>query len=150
MASRKRKTPSPPQPRIYRDPNENLPTALVLAARDATGAHLKHFGLAEVIKVGTIAVEQYTSALAKKTPGATKLQLCKDILPVVIQSAVESGAIDALPAMRLQARIDSGLDVIEDFVNVYVAISKNPQFVQFREEVAEKCCKPKKSKQPAV
>lgn len=145
MASRKRKTPSPPIT-YYRDPNAQIAPELIAVVQQATKQHLKHFGLAEVIKVGTIAVEQYTAALAKKTPGATKLQLCKEILPVVIEAAVLNGMIEALPAMRLQARIDSGLDVIEDFVNVFVAISKNPEFIQFREEITEQCCTKKSKK----
>jgi hypothetical protein len=145
MASRKRKTPSPPI-QYFRDPNADLPVPLVLATRDAVKVHLKSFGLAEVIKVATIAVEQYTAMLPKKTPGASKLELCKQVLPFVIQAAVEEGMIEALPAMRLQARIDSGLDVIEDFINAFVAISKNPQFIQFREEITEKCCTKKTKK----
>lgn len=139
----KRRSPSIVE---YHDPNENLPVPLVTATQLATVTHLNKFGLAEVIKIGIIAVEEYSAAQKEKLPGTSKLELCKQVLPIVIQAAVEGGATDAITAMRLQARIDSGLDAIDDFINAFVAISKNPHFVQFREEVAAKCCKPPKAK----
>lgn len=137
--SKRKATPSPP-PRIYHDPNDDLPAALVIAARENADKHVKTFGLADVVKVGTYAVEQFSAAQQKAVPGTTKLELCKQILPVIIQECVENGSVDSLKAMRLQARIDSGLDMIDDLINAFVAVSKNPHFIQFREEIAEKCC----------
>lgn len=98
---------------------------------------------ANVILAGMRIVEEYTS----QTTGLSsedKLKCAIDLLPLIVDYGVKFGKIGPQEGDELKGKLATGSNVVKQVISAYVMISKNPYFIQIREDIEEfvavKCC----------
>jgi hypothetical protein len=74
----------------------------------------------------------------KELTGGQKLDAAKDVLEKVVEMARIQGMLTYDEALELRQRYEQGIDVVEDIIEAYIAISKNPAVLQTVESV-KKC-----------
>lgn len=117
------------EPRITEEVEDSVKQHLIKEKRKLTPHN--------VVMIAMAAVESFSARSA--LPGEGKLQAAKDLVPAVLQKAQELGAISAQDAAVMENRFQSGIDDVEDMVNLLIDISKNPHFIQTVENV-KACC----------
>lgn len=89
---------------------------------------------ATVTLIAMQAVEQY-SADIKKLAGSDKLAAAKALVPEILQLAVLNRAITQEQADDLKAKFAVGATIMEQLIEAYIVISKNPEVIQAVEAV---------------
>jgi len=111
---------------------ENLTSQLTDLAQKALQPWLTKNGalnFAGVIMFVMNVVEQYSATVAK-IRGQDKLAAAKLMIPIVVDQALQAGAIDQPTADNLKAQLGMGADVLESVIEAYILISQNPEIVQ--------------------
>lgn len=96
---------------------------------------------ANVIMLAMNIVETYSSTVATVSSG-DKLQAAKDMIPVVVDICVEQKVLTEEQGNSLKEKLTTASDIVINIIEAYIAISKNPAFIQAVqeiEEVARKC-----------
>lgn len=89
---------------------------------------------ATVVLISMQAVEKYSDTI-KKLAGPDKLAAAKQLVPQIIDLAVLNGAIEASQAADIKSQFATGATIVEQLVEAYVILSKNPQVIQAVEAV---------------
>lgn len=89
---------------------------------------------ATVVLISMQAVEKYSDTI-KKLAGPDKLAAAKQLVPQIIDLAVLNGAIELTQANNLKTQFATGATIVEQLVEAYVILSKNPQVIQAVEAV---------------
>lgn len=110
---------------------ERLTTELTELAQKALQPWLakNQFNFAGVIMFAMNVIEQYSANVAKLA-GQDKLAAAKLMIPIVVDQALQAGAIDQPTADSLKAQLGMGADVLESVIEAYILISQNPEVVQ--------------------
>jgi len=87
-----------------------------------------------VVLISMQAVEKYSDTI-KKLAGPDKLAAAKQLVPQIIDLAALNGAIDQTQAGNLKSQFATGATIVEQLVEAYVILSKNPQVIQAVEAV---------------
>lgn len=117
---------------------ENLTAQLADLAQKSLQPWLvdNKLNFANCIMFSMSVVEQYSSTVAK-IGGSDKLAVAKLMIPIVIDQALSIGAIDQPLADQLKTQLVMGADILENVIEAYVLISKNPQFIQAQQAVEQ-------------
>ena len=105
---------------------------------------------ASLILVSMEIVEDYTRT-TKGLGSADKLQKAIELIPKIIDIAVDHDKLTKEEGEELKNRVETGRNIVEQIIEAYIVISKNPQFLQLQEDIGEfveetynKCCGVKK------
>lgn len=109
--------------------------------QSALSQHSQGITFATVTLIAMQAVEQY-SAEIKGLAGPDKLAAAKILVPEILQLAVLNRAITQDQADDLKAKFAVGATIMEELIEAYIVISKNPEVVQAVEaaKMAAKGC----------
>lgn len=89
---------------------------------------------ATVVLIAMEAVEKYSDTIAKLA-GPDKLQAAKMLVPQILDLAVQNGVLDQAHADALTAQFNTGAGIVEQLIEAYVVLSKNPQVIQAEQAV---------------
>ena len=117
---------------------ENLTAQLTELAQKSLQPWLvdNKLNFASCIMFSMSLVEQYSRTVAK-IGGSDKLAVAKLMIPIVVDQALSIGAIDQPLADQLKSQLAMGADILENVIEAYVLISKNPQFIQAQQAVEQ-------------
>ncbi len=111
---------------------ENLVSQLTDLAQKALQPWLaknQQLNFAGVIMFAMNVVEQYSANVAQLA-GQDKLAAAKLMIPIIVDQALQAGAIDQPTADSLKTQLGMGADVLESVIEAYILISQNPEVVQ--------------------
>lgn len=91
---------------------------------------------ASVIMAAMQVVERYTTTTAGLT-SQDKLNAALDLIPNLIDYAVEFKKIDEEQGAALKKQIHAGVELVKQIIATYIAISKNPHVIQAVQAVEE-------------
>ena len=101
-----------------------------LGSYTGNGANAKQgITFATVVLIAMQVVERYSETIGKLA-GPDKLEAAKQLVPEILAIAVQNGAIEQIKADELLAQFNTGAVVVEQLVDAYVLLSKNPQVIQ--------------------
>lgn len=118
---------------------ENLTSELADLAQKSLQPWLAEgntLNFASVIMFAMNIVESYSATVAK-IGSKDKLAVAKLMIPIVVDQALSAGAIDQPLAEQLKAQLAMGANILENVIEAYILISKNPQFLQAQQAVEE-------------
>jgi len=86
-----------------------------------------------VVRLAMHSQEDY-SAHSRHLTGAEKKDGIKDASQVVVAQALAMGLIDEEQSMKLHNFFDQADELVSDIVETLISVSKDPSFIQFREQ----------------
>jgi len=133
---------------------EGLVSELTNMASSAIGPWRKNnsVNFVSIIMLAMHIVETYSSTVAKVS-SSDKLEAVKNMLPVVVNLCVDQHILSQQQGDALKQKLEIGSDIVVNVIEGLIAVSKNPAFIQAKEEVekeAKKCWAHCKKHKPVV
>lgn len=103
------------------------------------------FALPQLVLAGMRATELQTAD--QNVHGVEKKLIFKSVVQKVLEAARSLGVVDNDNYLKLNTYLLVGVDIVENLVETFITLSKNPTFIQLEHEVAEAvsgCCKKSK------
>lgn len=86
-----------------------------------------------------LATMRYTEQKSGELPGSAKLNVFKDCIGGVLETAHMHNLVDNKQYGILKSVIDTGFGMVLSLVDAFIAISKHPEWIQIEKEVRA-CC----------
>lgn len=119
-----------------------LPIVKEIISQEGQALGPGSFTVPTVVLVAMQAVEKYSDTISRLS-GPDKLQTAKVLIPQILSVAVEQGMMTQNQCNTLSMQLNGGIVVVEQLIEAYVLLSKNPQIiqaVQVTEEAVRGCC----------
>lgn len=91
---------------------------------------------ATIVLIAMQAVEQYSGTIGKLV-GPDKLAAAKQLVPEILNLAVQNGVLEQARADELSAQFSMGANVAEQLIEAFVLLSRHPQVIQVTEAIEE-------------